>query len=561
MYKNKKILAIIPARGDSKGIPRKNIRMLAGKPLIAYTIEAAKKSRYLDRIIVSTEDEEIAEVARIYNIQVIWRPRELAKDDVALDPVIFHALNKIEEKEGKYDIVVTIQPTSPLLSVETIDKAINIISKKDCDTLISVIDKTHIYWMKKNDEFTLLNEGRKNRQYLNPIYKETGSLLISKRNIITKRGRIGKKIYPFVIPKGEGIDIDNYIDWGIAEALVNKLKIAFRVDGSTEIGLGHVYRAITLANRIFQHDVVFLMNKSKKLGIKKVEEYNYPIITFENDRELFKKINEIKPDIVVNDILDTSKEYMKKLRDRKVFIVNFEDLGEGADFANIVINALYENSYPPENCFYGYKYACLRDEFQLFPFKKIKKQLNKILITFGGVDENNLTLRSLKAVERAVLRDKEIRIILGLGYSNKEDLNYYVNHLITKGFNIKIYENVKMMAKYIHDADLVITSNGRTIYEVVSIGTPCISISQNERESRHLFSHTSGSILNLGMAFNVSEEDIAKSIMKLIRDVKQRKEMNSRMLKFNIRKGTERVLRLIFDKYEEWKENEKNKNR
>ncbi len=94
MYKNHKILAVIPARGGSKGIPRKNIRLLAGKPLIAYSIQTALKSKYVDDVVVSTEDEEIAEISKNYGLEIVKRPMDLAKDDVPLDPVIFHALIK-----------------------------------------------------------------------------------------------------------------------------------------------------------------------------------------------------------------------------------------------------------------------------------------------------------------------------------------------------------------------------------------------------------------------------------------------------------------------------------
>lgn len=104
-----KILAIIPARGGSKGIPRKTIRFLHGKPLIAYTIEVALSSRYIDRVVVSTEDEEIAEISQIYGADVILRPLELAQDDVTLDPVIFHAVDTIEREEStRYELVVTL---------------------------------------------------------------------------------------------------------------------------------------------------------------------------------------------------------------------------------------------------------------------------------------------------------------------------------------------------------------------------------------------------------------------------------------------------------------------
>lgn len=554
-----KIIAIIPARGGSKGIPRKNIRLLAGKPLIAYTIEAASKSKYIDRAIVSTEDEEIAEISKLHSAEVIKRPNELGEDNVTLDPVIFHAVNSIEKKEDiKYDFVLTIQPTSPLLTTETLNKTIEIMLNGDYDTLISVKDETHLYWTKKDGGFIPIYKERKNRQNLDPIYKETGAILISKRESIIEDNRIGDKIFLFEIPKEESIDIDTYQDWWIAENLLKKQTIVFRVDGDNEIGLGHIYRMITLASRmVFNHNIIFLMDYTKRLGIEKVKEYNYPIITFEGENALFRNLEKINPDIVINDILDTSKEYILKLKNGGYFVVNFEDLGDGSEFADLVINALYENSYPPENHYYGYKYVCLRDDFFIFSKKEIQKEVKEILITFGGADPNNLTMRTLKSVEKLNLKDIFIKVVLGLGYSSREELNNYVNALKKEGFTVDVKENVKMMAKEMYNVDIVITSNGRTIYEVASIGTPCISISQNEREVRHLFVHNSRCVMDLGIAYNVSEDNIASAIRELIENYELRKEMNKKLLKFDLKGGINRVFRLIFDEYYRWKGNER----
>jgi CMP-N-acetylneuraminic acid synthetase/spore coat polysaccharide biosynthesis predicted glycosyltransferase SpsG len=551
------VVAIIPARGGSRGIPRKNVRLLCGKPLIAYTIEAALSSKLIDRVVVSTEDEEIAEVSRIYGADIVQRPPELARDDVTLDPVIFHAVKAIEKRENqRYELVVTIQPTSPLLSKRTIDKALNIMLGSNYDTLISVTPEPHIYWMLGTNKTPVpLYPERKNRQQLEPIFRETGALLICKRDVMSKESRIGTKVCLFEIPKEEASDIDDYADWWVAENLLKRLNIVFRVDGTERMGLGHIYRALTLANRILNHNVSFLTDESKKLGLGKLREYNHPVFTFSDKEEFSKVLGELKPDIIVNDILDTNREYIHGLKNRGLFVVNFEDLGEGSEFANVVVNALYENSYPPENHYYGYKYECLRDEFYLFSAAKVKERVENILITFGGVDENNLTLRTLHAIERTGLRDIHVTVILGLGYPFREELRTHVDTLNKEGFSIELKENVSMMAKYMANADLVITSNGRTLYEVASLGIPCISISQNEREMRHMFSQICKGIMNLGIAFNVSEDAIASALSRVIEDYHLRKEMGKNMLKFDLKKGSDRTLRLIFDKYWEWKEN------
>lgn len=544
----KRVLVVIPARGGSKSIPRKNIRILAGKPLIAHTIENALKAKNITKVIVSTDDEEISNIAKFYGAEVLDRPEELCRDDTTLDPVIFHALKSMEQKDSEmYDYVVTLQPTAPLLSNNTIEKAIDtMLQNETFDTVIGAVDTTHLYWTKKDEAFVPMYKERKNRQHLDPILKETG-FFISKRNFVTENSRIGGNIHLFEIPKKEAIDIDSYIDWGVAENVLNKKRIVFRVDGDKTIGMGHVYHALTLAKRIFGHDVVFLMNGSMKLGIDKVRENNFNITEFETDAEMMGKIKELHPDILINDILDTTAEYVQELKKMGIFVVNIEDLGTGTDFADVVINSLYENSNPPKHHYYGYKYVCLRDEFYIFPQKNdVAKEVKNILITFGGVDENNLTLRTLKAFERTGLKNIFVNVILGMGYQKKEELYNYVENMKKNGFNIDVRENVKVMAKEMGNADIVMTSNGRTIYEVACIGTPCISISQNEREVRHLFAHISKGIMYLGLSYNVTEENISSAIKKLSADYELRKEMNNKLLEFDLKKGIDNILNLIF---------------
>lgn len=553
-----KIIAVIPARGGSKGIPRKNIRLLSGKPLVSYAIERALESQYIDTVVVSTDDSDIAEVARIYGASIVTRPRELAEDHVPLDPVIFQAVNEVEREGGvRFDYVVTMQPTSPLLRTETLDSMIEKMVDSNCDTLMGAKAENHLFWRRDGPRFSPLYKERKNRQYLDPIYRETGAVVITKRNILSETSRIGENISLFTLPDEEAGDIDNYQDWKNAENLLQRRNIVFRVDGDHDIGLGHVYRALTLANRlVFNHNIFFVMDGSRELGIQKVREYNYSLKLISNEADMFTALRGIEPDIVINDILDTTPDYVRRLRSNGYFVVNFEDLGEGAEHANIVINALYENSYPSKNHYYGYRYECLRDEFYIFQHKELAPEVNTILITFGGTDPNDLTNRSLQAIEKLGLKTLAINVILGKGYKAKEHLLDYVSNLRESGFHIDVKENVRLMAKEMSEADIVITSNGRTIYEVASMGTPCISISQNEREARHLFVHNSHGPQYLGIAYTITGDDISSAIARLVGDFTLRKEMSEKLLKFDLKGNMDRVINLIQNNYWEWERHE-----
>ena len=553
MIEGNQIIVVIPARGGSKGIPRKNIRFLAGKPLIAYSIENSLKSRYIDTVLVSTDDDEIAYFANLSGAKTLKRPGELAKDDVPLDPVINHAVNQLEQAAGiKYGIVITIQPTSPLLSSNTIDKAIERFLENGCDTLLSVVDDRHLSWTRKDGQYVPNYEERKNRQYLPPNYKETGGIMITKRCFVTEKSRFGTKIDLIEVPQNESIDIDSVMDWWISEKLLNRRKILIRVDGYKEIGLGHIYRTLLLANRLIDHELLFGTKEEHQLGKSIIQSNNYPLKTFSSSAEYEKILTEFEPEIIINDILDTSLVYIKDLKKRNIFVVNFEDMGEGAGKADLVINALYNETFPMPNYYCGKDYYCLREEFYLLKPKEIAPEVRNILITFGGTDSHDYTRKVLRAIADLVTKEMKIFIILGLGYEGINDLNGEIANLALAA-EVEVKQNIKNISQYMNEADMAFTSAGRTVYELASLGTPMIVLAQNNRELRHTFAGADNGIINLGLGYEASNEELRKTFIQLTEDYDLRKKCHQLMLQNNLRSGVGNVLKLILEKYDQFR--------
>ena len=568
MYKDNKILVVIPARGGSKGIPRKNIRLLGKKPLIAHTIEMGKASQYVDDLVVTTDDNEIKFISEKFEAQTIKRDGRLAEDSIPLDPVIYDATIKREEETGeKYDIVITVQPTSPLLKTKTLDLAIETLltpnqENEYYDTIISVVDDRHLSWGydEENKKYFPLYKERLNRQYLPKAYKETGSIFATKREFVCENSRLGEKIGLIEISKQESIDIDNYEDWWVAERILNKKKILIKADASHEIGTGHIYRGLSIASKLVNHEVIFLLDEAQPLGIDIVKNNNYPYITHNSDKgegpeaddkakeEIIEKIVEYGPDIIINDILNTNSKYTKSLRDKGFFIVDFEDVGGGVKYAHLIFDALYEHKIPLKNLYSGHKYYILKDEFYYQSFKKIDKEVKRILLTFGGTDPNNLTEKVLESVLESKY-ENDIEIILGLGYNRKEEIQekYKDNE------RISIFENVKNMSEHMHNADLIFTSAGRTMYEIASLGVPCICLCQNERELTHIFGNTEHGFINLGLGSNLSKETIIRTFENTIDDYELRLEMNKRMGEVDLRHGFDNIKKLIKKEYKKWK--------
>jgi len=221
MLKVPKILALIPARGGSKGIPRKNIKLILGKPLIAYTIEAANKSKYIDKLVVSTEDEEIANVTMKLGVQVIKRPAEFASDSSPMNPVMQHAVEWLEKTENyKPDLLLLLHVTSPLREAKHIDEALEKYFQGDYDSMMSTIFlPVHRYEIDEND-YLVPTQPRRNRQQRTPTIIEDGAIYISEINLIKQGKIVGDKLGYYKIEQAAAVDINEPIDFVIAEQLI-----------------------------------------------------------------------------------------------------------------------------------------------------------------------------------------------------------------------------------------------------------------------------------------------------------------------------------------------------
>lgn len=228
MIGNKSVLAIIPARGGSKGVPRKNIREVAGKPLIAWTIEEAKKSGFIDRIVVSTDDQEIADIAVQWGGEVpFMRPVDLARDDTPGIAPVIHMLTTIQPE---YDLTVLLQPTSPLRTVEDIDGAIALMVNRNAKACVSVVepDKSP-YWMYSLDSFgkllPLLDGDYARRQDIPVVYALNGAVYVAESKwLVMMQTFVTDETVAYIMSKERSIDIDTNIDLMLAnELLANQI--------------------------------------------------------------------------------------------------------------------------------------------------------------------------------------------------------------------------------------------------------------------------------------------------------------------------------------------------
>ena len=533
------ILLVIPARGGSKGIPRKNLRLLNGKPLIYYAIKTALSSVYNLDIYVSSDDDEILNISKQFGAKTHKRDSNISDDKSTLDPVIFSCYSYAKEKEHKdYKYIITVQPTSPLLKVSTLDLAINkAINDQKIDTIIAAKEDTGLTWRFEKNKYLPNYKKRLNRQYLPSIFKETGAFVITKNNIITDKTRIGKNVLLHTLDDGEDVDIDTFEDFNLCEYYLKRKHVLFVVTGNKKIGLGHVYNTLLLANDLINHKITFLVDNTSEMAYNKIKSNNYNV-KIQRSPKLIDDIIKLNPDIIINDILDTQKDYIKKLKKLEYKIINFEDLGEGSRYADVVINAIYPEKKVLKNHFLGHKYFVLRDEFLFSKRKKINKSVKRILITFGGVDPNNYTLKVLKSIyDLCISKNIKIDIITGYGYDNYQSL---------KDFKLaSIHKNISNISDFMYEADIIFTSAGRTVYEIASIGTPAIVLAQNERELTHFFASAEFGFINLGLGYEVENSKIINAFLELISSKSNRFYMNELMKKHNLKNGRKMVNQII----------------
>jgi CMP-N-acetylneuraminic acid synthetase/spore coat polysaccharide biosynthesis predicted glycosyltransferase SpsG len=539
------VLVLIPARGGSKGIPRKNVRSLGGRPLIAYAIETALASQHAPDVVVTSEDDEILNIASKLGAQVHRRDAMLSADDTTLDEVVIAAYREIVASAAReYDVVVTLQPTSPLLTTNSLDQAISAFhARPELETLLSATDDTHLTWTVDGDQYVPAYTERLNRQYLEPSFRETGGLIACRARTLQTGSRIAQPATLMVIAGAEAIDIDSREDWALCEWYLRSRDVLFVVAGYPEIGLGHVHNALTIANELVRHRVRFLVTRPSELAERVISSHHYEVHR-QARNDIVGDILQLAPDVVINDRLDTEAGEIARIRSAGTSVINFEDQGSGAAHADLVVNAIYPEPRAIRNHFYGPRYFCVRADFALTRPRDVSDEVRSVLVTFGGVDPNNLTRKVVDAIHgECQRRGIELRVVAGRGYTNFESLASFADVLVDRA--------VVDMADRIRAADVIFTSAGRTVFEIACLGTPAVVLSQNAREQTHFFASSEHGFINLGLGVEVNTAMILRTFIDLVDSPAERRRMQGRMLDNDLRGGTARVVRLIEDTFED----------
>jgi len=515
------LLIVIPAIKKNAVIPDQLIKKLDGTTLIQRAINTAKK--LTENILIITDSEEISLISHRNNIDVYYDSALLLNADNILEQII----EIINYKSEKY--ILLYRANTPLVDDLILKEAYKEFLTDDSFILSSV----------KNLDKQLLKQENNNLIKVNSQYfKELKSFLIFKKNIDDI------KYKPYIIEEEKSIEIESYQDWWVCEKILQRKKIVFNVIGNVEIGMGHIYHSLALAHEITNHEVIFVCDQKYQIAVEKIASMDYKVIS---SSDVLKEIISLKPDLVINDILNTNKEYILKLKEHNIKVVNFEDLGEGAQFADLVFNELYDKPLRDGNHYlWGHKYIALRDEFIDAKRHTADEDIKGILLSFGGTDQNNLTLHTLKAIFPMLKNSNiKIHILCGSGYIFKNELENYIASLQSR--NIELYVEVANVSSIMEQTQIAISSNGRTVYEFADMNIPAIIISHHDRENTHSFATLEKGFINLGVFHKGIFDKIKDKLSKLIEDKEYRKLLFLNIEKYNFRNNKNKVVKKIME--------------
>jgi CMP-N-acetylneuraminic acid synthetase/spore coat polysaccharide biosynthesis predicted glycosyltransferase SpsG len=513
---------VIPARGGSRGVPRKNLRMLLGNPLISYSIRTALDATIAERVVVITDDDEIEEVARHFGAQVI-REGAAASGGSTLDELMLRHLPDLYARGADpEDVLLVCQPTCPLLKPERITEAMQKFAQ-GAGSVITVKDDRHLQWgLDAAGNPRALYEARVNRQLLPAQFRESGAIIGSRIRDLEARGtRIVEPIELVELPEDEALDIDTFADLVVAEHWLTRLSVLIRADAGPLMGMGHVYRALALAQELARHDVLLVTSSHLPLGAEFFAEHPFEHVAVSDDYDFLRIMRNRNTDLVVLDVLDTPAQLIEDIRaccDARV--VSFEDFGPGAALTDLVVNDLYSNTAVDDaRQLAGVQSAILAPSFEsLTRQTELSERVDEVLVLFGGTDPAGLAPKALRALE-AIGYQGHVTLVRGLG-AQPIDIDAFQ-------LDLDLRQNVKNMPQLMAAADLALSSAGRTLTELATIGVPTICMAQNSKELGHSHAGPEFGVEMLGLGASVADARLELAIRELIDSAERRAELRA----------------------------------
>ena len=315
--------------------------------------------------------------------------------------------------------------------------------------------------------------------------------------------------------------------------------------------MGHIYRSLSLAHGMANQDILFVCDVDSEPVVKKLVGSAYWLGVYDT-ATIADKIISLNPDLIVNDVLNTEKNYIEYLKKEEIVVVNFEDLGTGASVADLTVNELYDYSIlSGKNILWGYEHFFVREEFEKARPNNFRNSVSELILTFGGTDQHDLSRIVYERIKEICKKYQVfVRIVTGPGYRGFTHLKKMVSE--TSG--VSLTHATGVISSIMESADIAITSNGRTVYELAHMNIPGIVIPQHEREETHSFAREQNGFVKMEpYVEGMSLEKVQKQLERLIINSQFRYMLFSRQEKFCFLENKQRLLDKIFEKCKDTK--------
>ncbi len=530
---------IIPAVKKNVAFHDDLVKKLAGRSLIERSVSKATEITEKENIYIVTDSEEIRLFCQRKDVHYFYE-KSLKLNPGAIAESLITFLSSIADK---YQAFILLSPYAPLLKANEIRKALKEFEARRVKLVIPVKEETsRIFTGNQKGIHEILN-GEAERKLL----IESQSFQIIHGDLI-KNDLLGSAgIKPHVYKLDHSlIEIKSYQDWWVCEKLLRRKRIVFRVIGNEKVGMGHIQRALTLAHEITDHEILFVCETNSRVAIITLEGFDYWLKVCKPD-EIEDEIVALEPDLIINDILDSDPNYIRKLRAKNISVINFEDLGAGAELTNLTVNELYDDPLiAGENILWGQEYFFVREEFDDAKPNQFKETIQDLLIMFGGTDPNDYTRKILRLVKSICQKNNiKIYVITGGGYPFINELEEEINQMTDA--DIEYHHSINVVSHIMEKVQIAISANGRTAYELAHMNIPSIVLSHHERENSHKFTREENGHIPLGIYKGAeTEEKVRATLERLTADRAYRKMLFDGMEPFQFTKNKDRVVSLIY---------------
>jgi|ETNmetMinimDraft_26_1059896.scaffolds.fasta_scaffold05542_2 spore coat polysaccharide biosynthesis predicted glycosyltransferase SpsG/CMP-N-acetylneuraminic acid synthetase len=530
-----RIVFFIPALTSKARFHDDLLRKLNGTPLIQHAVSRARELGGTNQSIhILTDSEEVALAAKRSEAHVFLQAKlELT---FSLDNANLH--NYIKRAERDSQISVVLSPYAAVLGIDIFCKARQVFLTEKTDAVIPVRhtsrrvlnDPAEFIWR----GFTGISEEHH--------YVESTAFTLLKPGLFTRSKETSLKTATIEI-KDEVFEIETAQGWWVCEKLLKRRRIVFRVIGNKMVGMGHVYRALSLAHELRDHEVLFVTDTDNQEAVEAIIRRDYWLGAYPPGK-VIEEIIALRPNLMINDVLNTGKQDIELLKHSGSKVVSFEDLGPGARCTDLTINELYDQPrFSEQNVLWGREYFFLRDEFMLARPNRFAQKVKGIMLAFGGTDQHDLTFRIFEAI-RAVCDEYNVHvhIVTGPGYRGYGRLQREVQ--VNEG--VSLTHDSQVISGLMEKVQIAITSNGRTVYEFAHMNVPAIVIAQHERELTHSFASADNGFVPLGLyRSGNTEEETRQALRNLLTNPESRKDLHQRLRSHRFTTNKSRVLRLL----------------